>query len=224
MTVRPNWVRSRCATSSPAARPGASVQPHDQRDDFAELHAGRFQRVGGLQPVAALDATPTLEQWLTSMSKRRTMDAAPPGDLDLILRRHAWDSSSAPPQSGRAAGGRCSAGLVNLRRTSGGTPARHSAHQRPAGSPAATLGPVLGEGRSCRNPARRAASSCCLRCSLRRFHRSNGRASTDPGRPRPASTPPAAVRSLALVPHCGYRGDPASSAVVAVTPQLCQIP
>ena len=38
------------------------------------------------------------------------------------------------------------------------------------------------------------------------------------GRPRPASTPPAAVRSLALVPQCGYRGDPVPSGDVAVAP------
>ena len=138
-------------------------------------------------------------------------------EIFLILRRHAGqlDGAAAVRTRGRR---RCSAGLVNLRRTRATRLPAVVRTSAPAGSPAATLGPVLGEGsglpESC--PPRRV--ELLLEVFTAAASTDPGRASTDPGRPRPASTPPAAVRSLALVPQCGYRGDPVPSGDVAVAP------
>ena len=121
------------------------VQPHDQRDDFGtELHAGRSQRVGGLQPVAALDATPTLRA-VADLDVEAPHDGAHHREIFLILRRHPGQLDGAAAVRTRGSHRR-SAGLVNLRRTRA---ARLPAVVRtcaPAGSSAATLGPVLGEG------------------------------------------------------------------------------
>ena len=121
------------------------VQPHDQRDDFGtELHAGRSQRVGGLQPVAALDATPTLRA-VADLDVEAPHDGAHHREIFLILRRHPGQLDGAAAVRTRGSHRR-SAGLVNLRRTRA---ARRPAVVRtcaPAGSSAATLGPVLGEG------------------------------------------------------------------------------
>ena len=122
------------------------VQPHDQRDDFGtQLHAGRSQRVGGLQPVAALDATPTLRA-VADLDVEAPHDRAHHREIFLILRRYAGqlDGAAAVRTRGRR---RCSAGLVNLRRTRAARLPAVVRTSAPAGSPAATLGPVLGEGR-----------------------------------------------------------------------------
>ena len=143
MTVRPNWVRSRCATF--ASGTPRCVCSRNQRDDFGtELHAGRSQRVGGLQPVAALDATPTLRA-VADLDVEAPHDGAHHREIFLILRRHPGQLDGAAAVRTRGSHRR-SAGLVNLRRTRA---ARLPAVVRtcaPAGSSAATLGPVLGEG------------------------------------------------------------------------------
>ena len=144
MTVRPNWGPEQVRDLR-QRHTQVRVQPHDQRDDFGtELHAGRSQRVGGLQSVAALDATPTLRA-VADLDVEAPHDGAHHREIFLILRRHPGQLDGAAAVRTRGSHRR-SAGLVNLRRTRA---ARLPAVVRtcaPAGSSAATLGPVLGEG------------------------------------------------------------------------------
>ncbi len=95
--------------------------------------------------MAALDATPTLRA-VADLDVEAPHDGAHHREIFLILRRHAGqlDGAAAVRTRGRR---RCSAGLVNLRRTRAARLPAVVRTSAPAGSPAATLGPVLGEGR-----------------------------------------------------------------------------
>ena len=121
------------------------VQPHDQRDDSgAELHAGRPQRVGGLQRVTTVDAPPTLRA-VANLDVEAPHDRAHHGELFLILRRHAGHRDRAATVR-TPSGHRRRVGLVDRRRARA---ARLPAVVRtgpPAGPPPAPLRPLLGEG------------------------------------------------------------------------------
>ena len=94
--------------------------------------------------MAALDATPTLRA-VADLDVEAPHDGAHHREIFLILRRHPGQLDGAAAVRTRGSHRR-SAGLVNLRRTRA---ARLPAVVRtcaPAGSSAATLGPVLGEG------------------------------------------------------------------------------
>ena len=95
--------------------------------------------------MAALDATPTLRA-VADLDVEAPHDRAHHREIFLILRRYAGqlDGAAAVRTRGRR---RCSAGLVNLRRTRAARLPAVVRTSAPAGSPAATLGPVLGEGR-----------------------------------------------------------------------------
>ena len=130
------------------------VQLDDQRDHTrAELCAGRSQRVGGLQGVAALDPPPTLRA-VADLDVEATHQRAHRGKVFLILCRRAghFDRAAAVRTGGRR---RRRQGLVDVRRA---RPASLPAIARagtPAGTTAATLRPLLGE--RCGLPASRAA-------------------------------------------------------------------
>ena len=120
------------------------VQLDDQRDDRgAELHAGRPQRVGGLQRVAALDAPPTLGA-MADLDVEAPQDGAHLGEFFLILRRHTGhlNRAAAVRTGGRR---RRRVGLVDLRRPRAARLPAIARTRSPAGTPAATLRPVLGE-------------------------------------------------------------------------------
>ena len=84
-------------------------------------------------------------------------------------------TTTPPPQFGQAAG--AAARWVWSTRAGGRRHAcrPYSAPGRRPGRPPRPWGRSLAKGAACRNPARRAASSCFLRRSLRRFHRSRSR-------------------------------------------------
>ncbi len=132
----------------------ARVQVDDQRDHAgAELCAGRPQRVGGLQRVATLDTPPTLRA-VADLDVEAAHQRAHQGEVFLILRRRAGhvDRAAAVRTPHRH---RRRQGLVDVRRA---RPAHLPAIARtgpPAGTFAATLRPLLGEG--CGLPASRAA-------------------------------------------------------------------
>ena len=132
----------------------AGVQLDDQRDHTgAELCAGRPQRVGGLQGVAALDAPPTLRA-VADLDVEAAHHGAHRGKVFLILRRRAghFDRPAAVRTPCRR---RRRQGLVDVRRA---RPASLPAITRTgpsAGTTAATLWPLLGE--RCGLPASRAA-------------------------------------------------------------------
>ena len=107
------------------------------------------------------------------MSKRRTRGRT--------IGRSSWycvatrATTTPPPQSGQAAGAaaRWVWSTRAGRRRHACRP--YSAPGRRPGRPPRPWGRSLAKGAACRNPARRAASSCFLRRSLRRFHRSRSR-------------------------------------------------
>ena len=79
------------------------VQLNDQRDHTgAELCAGRPQRVGGLQGVAALDTPPTLRA-VADLDVEAAHQRAHRGKVFLILRRRAghFDRDAAVPTGRR---------------------------------------------------------------------------------------------------------------------------
>ena len=121
------------------------VQLHDQRDDLGtELHAGGPQRIGGLQRVAALNPSPTLRA-VADVYVEAAHEGTHHREVFLVLRRHAGDlnRAAAVRTRGRC---RCRVALVDLR---GARAARLPPVGRagpPAGTPAAPLGSVLGEG------------------------------------------------------------------------------
>ena len=132
----------------------ARVQVDDQRDHAgAELCAGRPQRVGGLQRVATLDTPPTLRA-VADLDVEAAHQWAHRGQVFLILLRRTGhvDRAAAVRTPHRH---RRRQGLVDVRRA---RPAPLPAIARtgpPAGTFAATLRPLLGEG--CGLPASRAA-------------------------------------------------------------------
>ena len=92
------------------------VQLDDQRDHTgAELCAGRPQRVGGLQGVAALDTPPTLRA-VADLEVEAAHPRARRGKVFLILRRRAGHfDRAAAVRTGRRC--RRRKGLVDPRRT-----------------------------------------------------------------------------------------------------------
>ena len=120
------------------------VQFHDQRDDpGTKLHAGRPQRVGGLQRVAALD-TPPAPRAVADLDVEAAHERTHRGEVFLILRRHPIPGDRAAAVRAR----RCprTVGLVDSRRSLP-TPVPPVVRARPsAGTSAAALPPVFGEG------------------------------------------------------------------------------
>ena len=125
--------------------PQFRVQFDDQRDDAGtELHAGRAQRVGGLQHVAALHAPLTLRA-VPDLDVEATHDRAHRGQLFLILRRHAGHRDRAAAVRTRRRD-RHRVGLVNVRRAPAAALPAVVCTGPPAGTAPATLRPVLGKG------------------------------------------------------------------------------
>ena len=121
------------------------MQFDDQRDDAGtELHAGRAQRVGGLQHVAALHAPLTLRA-VPDLDVEATHDRAHRGQLFLILRRHAGHRDRAAAVRTRRRD-RHRVGLVNVRRAPAAALPAVVCTGPPAGTAPATLRPVLGKG------------------------------------------------------------------------------
>ena len=121
------------------------VQLHDQGDDLgAELHAGRPQRLGGLQRVPTRNTAPTLRA-VADLDIEAAHDGTYHREVFLVLRRHAGhrDRAAAVRTRGR---GRCRILLVDLRRTRAARLPPIGRAGPPAGTPAAPLWPVLGEG------------------------------------------------------------------------------
>ena len=107
------------------------------------------------------------------MSKRRTRGRTTGRSSWYCVATRA--TNTAPPQSGHVA----AAAARWVRSTRAGR-RRHAcrpycAPGRRPGRPPRPWGRSLAKGAACRNPARRAASSCFLRRALRRFHRSRSR-------------------------------------------------
>ena len=122
------------------------VQLDDQGDDAgAELHAGGAQRVGGLQRVAALH-TPLTLRAVADLDVKTTHEGAHPRAVlpdtatprgSLRPRRRSPDRPSGPAPGGSR----------RPAPAGGGGPAGHrGCAGSPAGTPAAPLPPVLGEG------------------------------------------------------------------------------
>ena len=130
------------------------VQLDDQRDHAGtELCAGRPQRVGGLQGVAAPDTPPTLRA-VADLDVEAAHQRAHRGEVFLILRRRAghFDRAAAVRTARRR---RRRNGLVDPRRTRAAPLPAIARTGPPAGTAAATLWPFLGERRGL--PASRAA-------------------------------------------------------------------
>ena len=130
------------------------VQLDDQRDHAGtELCAGRPQRVGGLQGVAALDTPPTLRA-VADLDVEAAHQRAHRGEVFLRLRRRAghFDRAAAVRTARRR---RRRNGLVDPRRTRAAPLPAIARTGPPAGTAAATLWPFLGERRGL--PASRAA-------------------------------------------------------------------
>ena len=124
--------------------PHLRVQLDDQRDHpGTELHARRAQRVGGLQHVVALHPPLTLRA-VADLDVEAPHDRAHHGQLFLILRRHAghFDRAAAVRTRRRD---RRRVGLVDPRRARAAAVAAVLRPRPPAGTPAATLRPVLGK-------------------------------------------------------------------------------
>ena len=138
---------------------GVRMQLDDQVDHTgAELYAGRPQRVGGLQGVAALDPPPTLRA-VADLDVEAAHQRAHRGKVFLILRRRAghFDRAAAVRTGGRR---RCRQGLVDVRRARAASLLAIARAGAAAGTTAGTLRPLLGEG--CGLPASRAALGCQL--------------------------------------------------------------
>ena len=169
MTVRPNWVRSRCATF-------ASGTPRCVCSRTTSATTS-----GPSCTLAAPSASEVCSRWRPWTRRRHCEQCrprcrsaarwgAPPGDLPDIASPPGTARRAAAVRTRAATGARQVSSTCGGR---GGTPAGRSAHLRAGpGRPPRPWGRSLTKGAACRNPARRAASSCCLRCSLRRFHRS----------------------------------------------------
>ena len=117
---------------------------HQGRHVRAELRAGRAQRIGGLQPVAALYPTPTLRA-LANLNLEVPHDRFDLRHVLLILRRHAGHRDRAAAVRTRRRNRRrmrlvnpCRPPAAAMRAVIGAGP--------PARKPAASLRPVLGEG------------------------------------------------------------------------------
>ncbi len=132
------------------------VQLDDQRDDAgAELHAGRPQRIRGLQRVAALHPTLTLRA-AAHFDVEAAHDRAHLRDFFLILRRHPGHFDR-PAAVGTRRRHRRFQDLVNTFRARATRMPAVERTRPTARAPAAPLGSVLGEGGglSFPRPARR---------------------------------------------------------------------
>ena len=125
--------------------PQVCVHPHDQRDGFrTELHARGAQRVGGLELMPALHASPTPGA-VTDLDVEAPNDRTHHRELFLILRRHTGHHHL-PPQSGHAAGaGALWVSSICARAPAAAVPAVPCT-RAPARTPPATSWSVLGEG------------------------------------------------------------------------------
>ena len=126
--------------------PQVRVQLHDQGDGlWTQLHAGRSQRIGGLQSVAALDA-PATTRAVADLDVEPPHDGAHHPEIFLVLSGHAGRHHRATAVRTRRRHRR-PVSLVNLRRpltTSLPTVLCARATTRTS---APTLRSVLGEGR-----------------------------------------------------------------------------
>ena len=148
------------------------------------------------------------------MSKRRTRGRTTGTSSWYCVATRA--TTTPPPLSGQAAG--AAARWVWSTRAGGRRHAcrPYSAPGRRPGRPPRPWGRSLAKGAACRNPARRAASSCFLRRSLRRFHRSRSR-----------STPVNSSRSRSISRSCSRMREsrnPAWSEDVAAAPRSYATP
>ena len=140
-------------------------QRHELDDERGQPGAELRRRSGGGVGPARAAGT-------ASSGRPRCRSGARWGDLGeffLILRGHAGHFDG-PAAVGTRPRRRRRMGLVNPRRAAPCRPYR--APGRRPGRPLRPCGRSLAKGAACRRPARRAAASYFLRCSLRRFHRS----------------------------------------------------
>ena len=160
MTCSPNVVRSRWATFASGTPISVCSSTTSATTAGTELHAGRAQRVGGLQHVAALHPPLTLRA-VADLDVEAPHDRAHHGQLFLILRRHAghFDRAAAVRTRRR---NRRRVGFVDPRRARAAAVAAIRRTGPPSGVPPATLRPVLGKRRSL--PATRPA--CLVQLSF----------------------------------------------------------
>ena len=126
--------------------PQMRVQPYDQRDGLrAQLHAGRPQRVGGLQPVPALHAPTTLRA-MAHLDVEASHDGAHHRNVFLVLRRHARHCHRTATVRTRRRRRRA-VGCIHARRPSSAGPPSVLRTATTARTAAATLRVVLREGR-----------------------------------------------------------------------------
>ena len=124
-------------------------QPGDAR---TELHAGRAQRIGGLQRMPALDA-PSALRAVAHLDVEAAHERAHHGQVFLILRRDAGPVDDAATVRARPGGRRM--GFVDPRRARSASLLSVGGARPASGTPAASLWPLLGEGG--RLPATRTA-------------------------------------------------------------------
>ena len=130
----------------------AQVRVHvdHQRDDpGTELHAGRSQRIGGLQRVTALD-TPPAPRAVADLDVEAAHDGTHRGKVFLILRRNPIHGDPAAAVRAR----RCppGVGLVDSRRPRPAPVPPVVRARSSARTSATALPPVLGEGRGLPKP------------------------------------------------------------------------
>ena len=122
------------------------VQPHDQGDGlWTQLHAGRSQRIGGLQPVATLHA-PTTVGAVANLDVEAPHDGAHHPEVFLVLRGHAGHHQRSAAVGTRRRHRR-PVSFVNLRRPPAAPPPTVLGARAATRTAAMTLRPVLGEGR-----------------------------------------------------------------------------
>ena len=132
--------------------PQVRVQLHDERDGLrTQLHAGRPQRIGGLQSVAALDA-PATESAVTDLDVEAPHDGAHHPEVFLVLRGHAGHHQRAAAVGTRRRHRR-PVNFVNVRRPLAAPPPTVLGARAATRTSAMTLRPVLREG-SCLSKSR----------------------------------------------------------------------
>ena len=165
--------------------------------------------------MAALN-TATTPRTMTDLDVEASHEGAHHREVFLVLRCHAGHHhAAATVRTGRRRGRSVVWSTRAGRWRHACRP--YSAPGRRPGRPPRPWGRSLAKGAACRNPARRAASSCFLRRSLRRFHRSRSR-----------STPVNSSRSRSISRSCSRMRESRGSCLVGGrcggTTQLCHTP
>ena len=138
------------------------VQEDDERHrPRTQVHAGGAQRVGGLQGMPSLHA-PTTRVTPPDLDVEAPDNRSDDGQILLILRRDTREGHHAPTRRARRGQPR-RAGRIDARRDRPTSPASIRGAGAPTGRPPRPCGRSFANGTACRKPARRAASSCCLK-------------------------------------------------------------